>query len=312
MNNQKLSLTLLLLTGWLVMALAVVPVSAQLAPESHPLASSLEVQPRHTPVLQLYWENLFNYTNNPSGSPPTHIFPQSTLAARAALALFTPQNPANPQQPAPQNPQQPEGGLTFKVPENIPVPKVGQPYSYSLCTGKELPIAQAQQCRPIYSTTVTGGRAASYVFRLQFGEYLPPGLTLDPYTGVIHGTPTTAAQGPFNVCVQQLNLQPDCRQVTLRPGPQVQGQQGQGQPARRGGSSAKTLGIGLGVAAGAAAAVGASGILKPKDGGNGPKCGDPCSRPAPFPATTAQLNDWCRTACNCSGGWDAAAQRCRP
>lgn len=77
------------------------------------------------------------------------------------------------------------GTVTFRVveitsPATIPAFTIGTPYSYTFTqTGADLPL----------SWTVVSGA-------------LPAGLTLDEQTGVLSGTPTAAATGPFTVLLQ--------------------------------------------------------------------------------------------------------------
>jgi uncharacterized repeat protein (TIGR01451 family) len=61
--------------------------------------------------------------------------------------------------------------------------------------------------------TVSGG-TAPYVWSVSVGS-LPPGLSLNPSTGVLSGTPTTAGSYPFTVKVVDANNQSDTKPVTL-------------------------------------------------------------------------------------------------
>jgi len=61
--------------------------------------------------------------------------------------------------------------------------------------------------------TVSGG-TAPYVWSVSTGT-LPPGLTLNPSTGLLSGTPTTAGNYPFTVRVADATGQSDTRTVTL-------------------------------------------------------------------------------------------------
>ena len=67
-----------------------------------------------------------------------------------------------------------------------------------------------------YSATVvaTGGTGTGYTYAVSSGS-LPPGLTLDPATGVISGTPTSAGSYPFTITATDSGGNTGSRAYTL-------------------------------------------------------------------------------------------------
>jgi hypothetical protein len=165
------------------------------------------------------------------------------MAALIAALWLTTALPAAPTQ-VQTGPDRQEGppaggeGLRFKNQidaQDVPMP--GEEFRYSFCLGRRLqPNEPAAQCTPARadSRAVSGGRVASYVFSSAPGTFLPPGLTLDPYTGVLSGrTVTDLRTSYFPICVRQLNAE-TCSNVGVgRPGQSLAGQGGvPGQEAR--------------------------------------------------------------------------------
>jgi hypothetical protein len=113
---------------------------------------------------------------------------------------------------------------------------VGQPFAFSLCLGTpvEMPNARkrytranarllgATQCggsRP--SPTVSGGSGGPYKFHVCRG-FLPQGLSLDPQTGVLWGTPTQGFEADFGVEALDLgNRSSGCQPMRLQPRPRA-------------------------------------------------------------------------------------------
>ena len=62
----------------------------------------------------------------------------------------------------------------------------------------------------------TGGTALPYTWRVVTSDILPPGLTLDPSTGVISGTPTQAGLYTFGLTVQDANSVATTGEFSLR------------------------------------------------------------------------------------------------
>lgn len=56
-----------------------------------------------------------------------------------------------------------------------------------------------------FEPTITGGDGGPYTVALDTGDTLPPGLVLDPDTGDITGTPTTAGEYDFTLVVTDGN-----------------------------------------------------------------------------------------------------------
>jgi len=79
-----------------------------------------------------------------------------------------------------------------------------------------LPEGTNQVLYPPVTLEATGGTLLPYTWRVVTSDILPPGLTLDPNTGVISGTPTQAGLYTFGITVQDANSVATTGEFSLR------------------------------------------------------------------------------------------------
>jgi hypothetical protein len=212
----------------------------------------------------------------------------------------------------------------------MPKPAVGRPYSFSFCSGEVITVGAAPECTPGTANPemVSPGLAASYVFRVAPGQFLPRGLTLDSYTGVLYGKADESwPVGGVRICAQQLNDTAACSSPSLiAPSPQATQWENRlsrltnadvratgGEPAAAGGSAPRRMGntgkivtiLGLAAAGGVAAALIHKQMLKNQGGECGPSpaaslaaCYDGVNRPSDCNQRQDRMAAWCE----CTGG----------
>jgi M6 family metalloprotease-like protein len=89
-------------------------------------------------------------------------------------------------------------------------------FPLEITTPTLLPEGTNQVLYPPVTLEATGGTLLPYTWRVVTSDILPPGLTLDPNTGVISGTPTQAGLYNFGVTVQDANNVATTTEFTLR------------------------------------------------------------------------------------------------
>jgi M6 family metalloprotease-like protein len=89
-------------------------------------------------------------------------------------------------------------------------------FPLEITTPTLLPEGTNQVLYPPVTLAATGGTLLPYTWRVVTSDILPPGLTLDPNTGVISGTPTQAGLYTFGVTVQDANSVATTGEFSLR------------------------------------------------------------------------------------------------